>query len=389
MDRLLSRTPTSRFVIGFLFTAAVSLSWYAAVAWETGPAEFWDRVRIDVTFSFCHPIFFACAVGLFLAILDKAVLDSIVVHFGRTLAIRAIYGVALLSLVLTVLDFATRETAAYQIRPVPIGFREVVARTAVAPPLMARAYVRPLEIENDLKAIHARKTRLEAIKQPTPREQAELTATSRDYERSMAFFQQITAAPYGRVFRVMNVAGLFVSLLTWAFLSFALLIIGYMFATVAHHWPPGAELGRRIADARFMLMLGMVGTWFPLRIYGDYWNVYYLPTPPGNPALFLLFAVWVIFLLIMIVLYLMIGEKTERLFKFLSIAWNLMVAFAGMVAFSVAAGGNAVWIGSIAHFTAAPMTVPILFLVCLLGAFVLGFLVVRAFDGPNLAGRAA
>jgi hypothetical protein len=131
----------------------------------------------------------------------------------------------------------------------------------------------------------------------------------------------------------------------------------------------------------------MMGAWFPLRVYGDHWNVYYLPDPPGNSSLIILFATWLIFIVAMGILYVINQGMGDPTVKGLSIIWGAIVALAGIVAFSGTEGANASWIPWIGRAMTPSIGYTGVSLLFLSSAFALGFLVVKASEEPSSTTR--
>lgn len=284
---LMSHSRTWRFCFGFFATVVISLIWYAGLAWELSPEEFWARIRIDVTFAICHPTVFACSFGAFLSYLDDRVVDR-VLQFPRWALWALFLGPILIALLGTIVDFATRATVSYQLRSRPVDMALVLK----APDggdlridgVVAR--VRPIEIDDSLRRIFGNEN-----------------GNSGQFARLKAIFVAWTAAPGTKMFNVINVAGAAVCLLTWIFFTIIIYIIVYTCVAMRLSWSDSDNL-RRVYSPRFVLTVGVLGLWFFFRPYTDYWNAYYLPGQPDlNPALVVIFFLWCAFIIFVLVVY--------------------------------------------------------------------------------------
>lgn len=230
MTRSLVRlSPFNRFLFGFAVTFVISLSWPATLYLDCGscndvPDAFAKLLKHEQTFTTAHHLFFAPAIGLFLA----AVSESCIQTVGK----RSLFVLAVLMILASALAWQDAFTG-------PLGSHQM------------KDSCRFLKLERDLRK------QFPSLTDPLPPE-------IDSFEKSR------TVNGIRDYFAKSNLKSKVAAMLTWVFLVFPAIFIWYSWTSLF-----SSTLVIR-KHLQLVVVALLLIPWIPLRIYADYYGNHWI-----------------------------------------------------------------------------------------------------------------
>ncbi len=243
----------ARFFWGFGPSFLVSLLWpLSLVIWLPQYASLW--IQNNPTFTLIHLTFISGAVGLFASIVSLEPFRPLPM-FVRFLffGVLAVFVLVVTGFVYE--DLVYRDVSAYQQKPEATKAQEDL-----------RQYWKDHEQEL---------SQLWKQKKPGSPEYARKLADFKEKTKPPGSFTEVRKriTPVAYVTLLMNWGfGVFVATYFWYIASLGVL---FFFKRVNKDW---------LTDPRLVVALAMVATWFPARLYGDWWQHCFLPPSTAEAA---------------------------------------------------------------------------------------------------------
>ena len=250
----------TRFFWGFGATFLVSLLWpLSLLIWLPEYASLW--IQNNPTFTLIHLTFFSGAIGLFASVLD---LDQLRRLPGPLLAsvLALLVGFVVIVSGLAYNDLVYRELSIYQQSP------------------------HATEVQEGLRKMWKEKGQ-----------------DTDEYKKLLEEYKGLVKPPdsFGSVLQRCTPVAFVTLLMNWGFGVFWATYMWYIFV-LGVLWALGYAKLNRLKDPRLVVTLAMITTWFPARLYGDWWQHCFVPGNAGmaNPILAANLIIVVLILLLLV-----------------------------------------------------------------------------------------